>query len=314
MAAVTPFPVGRRRLATVACRRACSRPAPGRGRSVRWRSSSSARRPWQVCFAPTSTPTRSSLSPSTAIRTPSTCRRLASSSSTRTARPVSLAGLRGRTVALTFLDPVCTSDCPLIAQEFKEADSLLGGAARVQSFVAVVANPIYRATCLHPCLRPAGGPRPPAATRYYLTGSLPEAFDHVWDNYADYRCSSAGSRRHGRPQRHRLHHRCPLARRVRCSALRHRCRLRFGVVVRRRFSCRSRSNVVHHEVRARRRRRRSRASRRVPRPAWSGVGLLSAVSSPATTNRRARRRHARPSTRASRPRRVPGSSSPWASL
>ena len=48
-------------------------------------------------------------------------------------QPVSLAGLRGRTVALTFLDPVCTSDCPLIAQEFKEADSLLGAPPRAQS-------------------------------------------------------------------------------------------------------------------------------------------------------------------------------------
>ena len=34
-------------------------------------------------------------------------------------RPVSLESLRGHTVALTFLDPVCTTDCPLIAQEFR---------------------------------------------------------------------------------------------------------------------------------------------------------------------------------------------------
>ena len=38
--------------------------------------------------------------------------------------PVSLASLRGHTVALTFLDPVCTSDCPLIAQEFRQTDQL----------------------------------------------------------------------------------------------------------------------------------------------------------------------------------------------
>ena len=42
-------------------------------------------------------------------------------------RPVSLASLRGKVVLLTFLDPVCTSDCPLIAQEFRQADQLLGG-------------------------------------------------------------------------------------------------------------------------------------------------------------------------------------------
>ena len=38
-------------------------------------------------------------------------------------RPVSLASLRGKAVALTFLDPVCTSDCPVIATEFREADT-----------------------------------------------------------------------------------------------------------------------------------------------------------------------------------------------
>ena len=34
-------------------------------------------------------------------------------------RTVSLASLRGKVVLLTFLDPVCTTDCPLIAQEFR---------------------------------------------------------------------------------------------------------------------------------------------------------------------------------------------------
>jgi cytochrome oxidase Cu insertion factor (SCO1/SenC/PrrC family) len=59
-------------------------------------------------------------------------------------RSVSLASLRGRTVALTFLDPVCTSDCPLIAQEMKQADSLLGGSSTHVAMVAVVANPLDR--------------------------------------------------------------------------------------------------------------------------------------------------------------------------
>lgn len=60
-------------------------------------------------------------------------------------KPVSLAGLRGRTVALTFLDPVCVSDCPLIAQEFREADALLGPISRDVDLVAIDANPLYRA-------------------------------------------------------------------------------------------------------------------------------------------------------------------------
>ena len=58
-------------------------------------------------------------------------------------RQVSLASLRGKVVLLTFLDPVCTSDCPLIAQEFRQADQLLAGQRRQVELVAVVANPVY---------------------------------------------------------------------------------------------------------------------------------------------------------------------------
>ena len=58
-------------------------------------------------------------------------------------RPVSLASLHGKVVLLTFLDPVCTSDCPIIAQEFRQADQLLAGQAGRVELVAVVSNPIY---------------------------------------------------------------------------------------------------------------------------------------------------------------------------
>ncbi len=58
-------------------------------------------------------------------------------------RTVSLASLHGKVVLLTFLDPVCTSDCPLIAQEFRAAGQLLGASARHVELVAVVANPVY---------------------------------------------------------------------------------------------------------------------------------------------------------------------------
>ncbi|MDA8074534.1 MAG: SCO family protein [Actinomycetota bacterium] len=57
---------------------------------------------------------------------------------------VSLAGLRGKAVALTFLDPVCTRTCPLIAQTFRRADVLLGARAAKVELVAIVANPVYR--------------------------------------------------------------------------------------------------------------------------------------------------------------------------
>ncbi len=59
-------------------------------------------------------------------------------------RQLSLASLRGKVVLLTFLDPVCTSDCPLIAQEFREADQILGARSHGVALVAIVANPLYR--------------------------------------------------------------------------------------------------------------------------------------------------------------------------
>jgi cytochrome oxidase Cu insertion factor (SCO1/SenC/PrrC family) len=58
-------------------------------------------------------------------------------------RSTSLVSLRGRVVVLTFLDPVCTSDCPLIAQEMRAADRILGSEGNHAEFVAVVANPIF---------------------------------------------------------------------------------------------------------------------------------------------------------------------------
>ncbi|HEY5025486.1 MAG TPA: SCO family protein [Acidimicrobiales bacterium] len=96
-------------------------------------------------------------------------------------RPVSLRDLRGRTVALTFLDPVCTSDCPLIAQEFRHANSLLGRDAGQVVFVAVVANPIYRAATFTNAFDRQEG-LDHMANWLYLTGSI-AALDQVWEHY-----------------------------------------------------------------------------------------------------------------------------------
>lgn len=63
-------------------------------------------------------------------------------------RSVTLASLRGYTVALTFLDPVCTTDCPLIAQEFRQADQMLGSASAKVKFVAIAANPVYHSVAV----------------------------------------------------------------------------------------------------------------------------------------------------------------------
>ena len=56
---------------------------------------------------------------------------------------VSLSGLRGKVILLTFLDPVCVTDCPLIAQEFRQAGQMLGAASRRVDLVAVNLNPLY---------------------------------------------------------------------------------------------------------------------------------------------------------------------------
>ncbi len=49
-----------------------------------------------------------------------------------------------KVVVLTFLDPVCFDDCPIIAEQLAAADEALGALARRVEFVAVAANPVYR--------------------------------------------------------------------------------------------------------------------------------------------------------------------------
>jgi cytochrome oxidase Cu insertion factor (SCO1/SenC/PrrC family) len=94
---------------------------------------------------------------------------------------VSLATLKGRTVALTFLDPVCTSDCPLIAQEFRQVDDSLGAAAaKNTAFVAVVANPTYLGVQFVQAFDAQENMNMP--NWYFLTGSLAQ-LTTVWNAY-----------------------------------------------------------------------------------------------------------------------------------
>ncbi len=58
-------------------------------------------------------------------------------------RAVTLAGLRGKVVLLGFLDPVCSVDCPLMAQEFRQAGQLLAADSRRVALVAINYNPLY---------------------------------------------------------------------------------------------------------------------------------------------------------------------------
>ena len=94
---------------------------------------------------------------------------------------VSLASLRGKVVLLTFLDPVCTSDCPIIGAEFKQAGVLLGAADKKVELVAVVANPTYLSTAVTRAYDAEVG-LTNVPNWLYLTGSLSQ-LEHVWGQY-----------------------------------------------------------------------------------------------------------------------------------
>ena len=94
---------------------------------------------------------------------------------------VSLKELAGHTVVLTFLDPVCTSDCPLIAQELRVTDQMLGTSASKVDFVAIVNNPLYSSTALTNAFDQQEG-LDHLANWLFLTGSL-SALHNAWTNY-----------------------------------------------------------------------------------------------------------------------------------
>jgi cytochrome oxidase Cu insertion factor (SCO1/SenC/PrrC family) len=95
--------------------------------------------------------------------------------------PISLAGLRGKTVALTFLDDTCTTDCPVIASEFRTADRYLGTDARRVEMVAVNANPRFTAPAYLAAFDQQEG-LAKLSNWLYLTGPLPE-LRRVWKSY-----------------------------------------------------------------------------------------------------------------------------------
>jgi len=105
-------------------------------------------------------------------------------------RSVTLGTLRGKAVALTFLDPVCVSDCPLIAQEFKDADHLLGSDARNVELVAVVVNPLYRARAYLTAFDHQEG-LSGLRNWMFLTGSA-AALERVWNAFGEQVAYSPG--------------------------------------------------------------------------------------------------------------------------
>jgi cytochrome oxidase Cu insertion factor (SCO1/SenC/PrrC family) len=96
-------------------------------------------------------------------------------------RQVSLASLRGKVVLLTFLDPVCTTDCPVIAAEMRVADAMLGSKAHDAELVAVVANPTYTSLAYTRAFDLQLGLNT-VPNWLYLTGSVSQLAT-VWHNF-----------------------------------------------------------------------------------------------------------------------------------
>ncbi len=61
-------------------------------------------------------------------------------------KTVTMSSLRGKVVLMTFLDPVCTSDCAFIGIEFRLAARLLAAQASQVEMVAINYNPLYLQT------------------------------------------------------------------------------------------------------------------------------------------------------------------------
>ena len=93
---------------------------------------------------------------------------------------VSLASLRGKTVVLSFIDPVCTADCPVEAQEMGAAASKLGNPSNVV-FVAINVNPIYRSISAIQTFNQAEG-LAQIPGWMFLTGT-PTQLARVWNAY-----------------------------------------------------------------------------------------------------------------------------------
>jgi cytochrome oxidase Cu insertion factor (SCO1/SenC/PrrC family) len=95
---------------------------------------------------------------------------------------VTLASLHGKVVLLTFLDDTCSVDCPLIAQEFRQAGQQLAADTRQVELVAVNYNPINtQVSYIQAFDRQEGLDGVP--NWLYLTGTRAQ-LQQVWHEYA----------------------------------------------------------------------------------------------------------------------------------
>jgi len=95
--------------------------------------------------------------------------------------PLTLHSLAGKVVVLTFLDPTCTSDCPLIAQELRVADAELGADAAKVQMVAIANNPLYTSSSATAAFDRQEG-MGQLTNWSFLTGPLAD-LQHAWNSY-----------------------------------------------------------------------------------------------------------------------------------
>jgi cytochrome oxidase Cu insertion factor (SCO1/SenC/PrrC family) len=96
-------------------------------------------------------------------------------------RPASLSGFRGKVVLLTFLDPVCTTDCTFMGQEFLRAGQLLAADRSRVELIGIVVNPDYYSQAVVRAYDQQEGLL--ALPNWeYLTGTLAE-LERTWGPY-----------------------------------------------------------------------------------------------------------------------------------
>ena len=94
---------------------------------------------------------------------------------------MTLASLHGKVVLLTFLDDTCSVDCPLIAQEFRQAGQLLSADTAQVELVAINYNPVNtQVSYIQAFDRQEGLAGVP--NWLYLTGT-PAQLQQVWRHY-----------------------------------------------------------------------------------------------------------------------------------
>ena len=120
-------------------------------------------------------------------------------------RAVTLASLRGKVVLLTFLDDTCSVDCPLIAQEFRQAGQLLSADTAQVELVAINYNPINtQVSYIQAFDRQEGLAGVP--NWLYLTGT-PAQLQQVWRHYGMPPAEILPGRVDGRARGLRVRHR-----------------------------------------------------------------------------------------------------------